>query len=78
MKLLYSKTHYNPTSVIILHVILGILSSQSSFFSTIWAWAIFILGSYDIIITKNKNNEVAVYSAYLVTLEIILRMTKVP
>ena len=76
MKLLYSKTHYKPTSIIILHILFGILSSQSSFFSTIWAWAIFILGSYDIIIAKNKNNEVAVYSAYLVSLEIILRMTK--
>ena len=76
MKLLYSKTHYKPTIIIILHVLFGFLSSQSSLFSTFWAWAIFVLGSYDIIITKNKNNEVAVYSAYLVSLEIILRMTK--
>ena len=61
--------------VLLLHVLLGYSLVQVSGFSTVLSWLIIILGLYEIIKSRDKYNQAAIFSAYLVGIEIVLRMT---
>lgn len=61
--------------LILFHAFLGVLIFVLPFISKIYAIAIFIFAGYYIIKNKNKNNEVLVMAAYVVSVEVLLRMT---
>lgn len=62
-------------SLLIVHIILGILAASSALFAKSWGIASFLLGLYYILKNKNRNNEAAIWSAYYMGLEVLLRMT---
>ncbi|AWK07325.1 hypothetical protein HYN56_01545 [Flavobacterium crocinum] len=61
--------------LIVLHVFLGILIFLFPAIAKLYAVSIFGFGFFYIIKTKNKNNEVLISSAYIVSAEVLLRMT---
>ncbi|PKB17477.1 O-antigen ligase [Flavobacterium sp. 5] len=61
--------------LLLFHAFLGVLIFVLPFISKIYTIAILIFGIYYIIKSKNKNNEVLVISAYVVSVEVLLRMT---
>jgi len=61
--------------LIMLHFLLGALIFAFPFASKIYTLAIFVVGVYYIVKTENKNNEVLIASAYVVGVEVLLRMT---
>jgi hypothetical protein len=61
--------------LILLHAFLGVLVFVLPFISKIYTIAILAFGIYYIIKTKNRNNEALVMSAYVVSVEVLLRMT---
>ncbi|MFH6999087.1 O-antigen ligase family protein [Flavobacterium sp. FlaQc-57] len=61
--------------LIMLHFFLGALIFAFPFASKIYTLAIFAFGVYYIVKTENKNNEVLIVSAYVVGVEVLLRMT---
>ena len=61
--------------LVLLHSFFGILASWNPLVSTIWGWSVVIFGIYYIIKARNRFNEAGMFSAYLVGLEIVLRMT---
>lgn len=62
-------------SLLIVHIILGLLAASSALFAKSWGIAAFLLGLYFILKNRNRNNEAAVWSAYYMGLEVLLRMT---
>jgi hypothetical protein len=63
------------TLLIIIHTILGVLIFVLPFTSKLYTLVTFIFGLYFIIKTKNSNNEVLIMCAYIVSMEVLLRMT---
>jgi len=61
--------------LLLFHVFIGILVFIFPFISKLYTVAIFVYGVYYIIRNKNKNNEALVVSAYVVGIEVLLRMT---
>lgn len=61
--------------LILFHAFLGALIFVLPFFSKICTLAIFGFGLYYIVKNRNKNNEALVISAYVVSVEVLLRMT---
>lgn len=61
---------------IFLHILIGILIFAIPFLSKIYNAIIVIAGLAFILKSKNKNNEVILVSAYLVSAEVLLRMTE--
>jgi hypothetical protein len=61
--------------LMLFHAFLGVLVFALPFISKIYTLTILIFGLYYIIKNKNKNNEVLVISAYVVSVEVLLRMT---
>jgi hypothetical protein len=61
--------------LILFHAFLGVLVFVLPFVSKIYTIAILAFGIYYIIKTKNRNNEALVMSAYVVSVEVLLRMT---
>ena len=59
----------------LLHVGLGAIASQYSIFSTVWGLSVIVFGGYSIMKYRNHYNAAGLFSAYLVGLEIVLRMT---
>lgn len=57
------------------HAFLGLLVFMAPFTSKMYTVAIFIFGLNYIVKSKNKNNEVLLMSAYIVSTEVLLRMT---
>ena len=65
----------NPIRLLLLHIILGLIASWYSIFSTVWGWSVVIFGGYYIMKYRNHSNAAGLFAAYLVGLEILLRMT---
>jgi O-antigen ligase len=61
--------------LLLLHASIGVLVYLFPFLSKIYTVFIFLFGIYHIIKTKNKNNEVLLLSAYVISVEVLLRMT---
>ncbi|REG98291.1 O-antigen ligase family protein [Flavobacterium aquicola] len=61
--------------LILFHASLGVLVFALPFVSKIFTISILAFGIYYIIKSKNRNNEVLVMSAYVVSVEVLLRMT---
>ena len=57
------------------HALLGVLIFALPFISELYTLALFAFGVFYIIKKKNKNNEVLIVSAYVVGVEVLLRMT---
>ena len=62
-------------NLILFHVGIGFLVFVFPFFSKIYGYAIFIVGTFYIIKKQNKNNEALIVAAYVVGSEVFLRMT---
>lgn len=67
------KLSYN--SLLIIHVFIALSVFILPALSKIYALLIFIVGFYIVYKNKNRNNEVLLVSAYLVGVEVFLRMT---
>ena len=61
--------------LLLFHALIGVLVFILPFLSKIYTIAILAFGIYYIIKTKNRNNEALVMSAYVVSVEVLLRMT---
>lgn len=61
--------------LLLIHVIIAIIIFVAPLLSRIYALAIIIVGFFIVYRSKNKNNEVILISAYLVGVEVFLRMT---
>jgi O-antigen ligase len=61
--------------LILFHAFVGVLVFALPFIAKFYTLAIFTFGIYFIIKNKNKNNEALVISAYVVGVEVLLRMT---
>lgn len=57
------------------HAFLGVLVFVMPFLSKVYTLVILVFGIYYIIKTKNRNNEALVVAAYVVSVEVFLRMT---
>ena len=62
-------------ALLISHGLLGILIFFVPFLAKIYGYAIFLLGIFIVVMTKNKNNEVLYICSYIVGSEVFLRMT---
>jgi len=61
--------------LLLFHAFLGFLVFALPVLSKIYTLTLFAFGIYYIVKTKNKNNEALVMSAYIVSVEVLLRMT---
>jgi O-antigen ligase len=61
--------------LLMFHAFLGALVFVLPFISKIYTLVIFVFGIYYIVKNKNKNNEALVLSAYVISVEVLLRMT---
>lgn len=62
--------------LVLFHAFLGGLIFVLPFISKIYTLVIFVFGFFYIIKKKNKNNEALVISAYVISVEVLLRMTE--
>ena len=62
--------------ILLFHVFLGVLIYALTFISKVYAVSAFLVGIYSIVKEKNRNNEVLIASAYVVGMEVLLRMTE--
>lgn len=60
---------------IFFHGLAGFLVSQNQSLSMIWGIAIIFIALYQIVVHRNRNNEAAIFAAYYVGLEVLLRST---
>ncbi len=58
-----------------IHALLGIVAAVVSPVAKVWGIVPFLLGLYYIHKSRNRNNEAAIWAAYYVGLEVMLRMT---
>ena len=61
--------------LVLLHLAIGTIASQYSIISTVWSMSVVIFGAYSIMKYRNHYNTAGLFAAYLVGLEIVLRMT---
>ncbi|PXY42027.1 hypothetical protein DMB65_05530 [Flavobacterium cheongpyeongense] len=61
--------------LLIIHALIALVVFVVPFVSKIYALLIPVIGFYFVYITKNKNNEVLIIAAYMVGVEVFLRMT---
>lgn len=61
--------------LLLFHAFLGVLVFALPFISKVFTVFILAFGIFYIVKTKNKNNEVLLLSAYVVGIEVLLRMT---
>ncbi|PZX92439.1 O-antigen ligase domain-containing protein [Flavobacterium aquariorum] len=61
--------------LVLFHTFLGGLIFVMPFISKIYTLVIFVFGIYYIVKNSNKNNEALVISAYVISVEVLLRMT---
>ena len=61
--------------LLLLHLAVGAIASKYSIIPTVWGGSVAFFGSYYIIRYRNHYNAAGLFTAYLVGLEIILRMT---
>lgn len=62
--------------ILLLHAALGMVVFMFKPLSFAYSAGIFLIGCYSIFTSKNKNNEVLYWCAYVVCAEVFLRMTK--
>lgn len=74
-KLKMNKEERSYIFLLMFHFFLGALIFAFPFASIIYTLSIFVFGVYYIVKTQNKNNEVLIVSAYVVGVEVLLRMT---
>ena len=60
---------------LLFHAFIGALVFVLPFLSKLYTLTIFVFGIYYIVKTKNRNNEALIMSAYVVSVEVLLRMT---
>jgi len=72
---LVEKILQNKLLFIILHLVFGYFGTLP-FFSTIFGLIVVSLPIYILIVAKNSNEEALIFSAYLVGVEVFIRMTK--
>ena len=65
----------SPIKLLLVHALFGFIASQSPNFSTIWGWSIVVFGSYNIIKNRNRFNDAAFFTIYVMGIEVLLRMT---
>ncbi|MGG7035818.1 MAG: O-antigen ligase family protein [Flavobacterium sp.] len=65
----------NYLFLILFHCLLGLGIFMFPFLSKVYALSIIVFGLYQILTTKNRNNEALYASAYIVGAEVFLRMT---
>lgn len=65
----------NYILLVLLHIALGIVVFIVPFVSKIYCLLLILVGFYYVVKNKNKNNEVLIVSAYIVGVEVFLRMT---
>jgi hypothetical protein len=70
------KSRMSYIQLISFHVLLGLIIYYFPFLAKIYAYSIVLFGFYYVIKTQNKNNEVLYVAAYIVGVEVFLRMTK--
>lgn len=68
-------TGFTYTALVVLHVLIGFAIFLLPFLSIIYAVLIPVVGAVFVFKNKNKNNEVLFVSAYLIGVEVLLRMT---
>jgi hypothetical protein len=68
-------TKLSYTYLIIIHAIIALAVFSLPFLSKILALILPIAGFYVVNKTKNKNNEVLIVAAYMIGVEVFLRMT---
>ncbi|PWB23049.1 O-antigen ligase family protein [Flavobacterium sp. HTF] len=68
-------TKLSYTYLIIIHAIIALAVFALPFLSKILALLLPIIGLYVVNKTKNKNNEVLIVAAYMIGIEVFLRMT---
>lgn len=61
--------------LLLIHASFGVLIFVLPFLSKIYTIAIVVFGIYYVVKTKNQNNEALLISAYVITVEVFLRMT---
>ncbi|MFZ0597407.1 MAG: O-antigen ligase family protein [Flavobacterium sp.] len=61
--------------LLLIHAVIALVVFVAPFLSKIYALLIPVIGFYIVYRTKNKNNEVLLIAAYLVGVEVFLRMT---
>ncbi|MBW4360390.1 O-antigen ligase family protein [Flavobacterium taihuense] len=61
--------------LILFHAFLGVLVYVFPFISKIYTLTLFVFGVFYIVKNRNKNNEALIISAYVVSVEVLLRMT---
>jgi hypothetical protein len=61
--------------LMLFHAFLGVLIFVFPFISKLYTLIIFAFGLFFIVKNKNKNNEALIVSAYVVSVEVLLRMT---
>jgi O-antigen ligase len=70
-----NKKEKSYLNLLLFHAGIGLLVFVLPFLSKIYCLAIFGYGMYRIIKSQNKNNEALLFSAYVVGVEVLLRMT---
>ncbi|MDQ3392593.1 MAG: O-antigen ligase family protein [Bacteroidota bacterium] len=59
-----------------IHAFITFISVYSSMIGMAWGALILVFGVYHIINNRNENNEAALYAAYFMALEVVLRVNK--
>ena len=74
----FYQIHLNNNQIIqiFVHILMGYFASQYSSFAKLWGLSAVAIGCFLTLKYKNRFNEAAIFAAYLVGLEILLRMTK--
>jgi hypothetical protein len=61
--------------LILFHVFIGIMTFVVPFTAKLYGYSIFILGTYFVIKTQNRNHQALMVAAYITGSEVLLRMT---
>lgn len=61
--------------LILFHVAIGVIIFLFPFTAKIYGYSMFVLGTYHVIKTQNKNNEALMAAAYIAGAEVLLRMS---
>jgi O-antigen ligase len=69
------KEEWSYLYLILFHAFIGVLVYSMPFFAKFYTLVVLGFGVYYIIKSKNKNNEALLMSAYVVSVEVLLRMT---
>lgn len=67
--------HLSYTYLVLMHLVIALIVFVMPFLSKIYALIIPIVGLLFVLKTKNRNNEVLLVAAYMVGVEVFLRMT---